>query len=62
MFIIKENFKKLEPDIKIWNKEVYGDVNKVGVEIEKKIQELDDESELGEEEKRRENRIISRVE
>jgi len=62
LFIIKENFKKLEPDIKIWNKEVYGDVNKVGVEIEKKIQELDDESELGEEEKRRENRIISRVE
>ena len=58
MFVLKKILKKLKLDLKKWNKEVFGNVNQEGDELQKKIQELDtrnDESvldEFGREERR----------
>jgi len=52
MYIFKEKLKKLNFDIESWNKEIFGNVNQLGEELQRKIQDLDvrdDEDELGEE-------------
>ena len=41
MFVFKEKLKKLKADLKVWNKEVFRNVLKVGVELQKRISELD---------------------
>jgi len=33
--------KKLKVDLKVWNKEVFGDVNLASEELQKRINELD---------------------
>jgi len=51
MFVFKEKLNKLKLDLRIWNKEVFGNVNQIGEELQKKMQELDardEESELDE--------------
>ena len=34
IFIFKETLKKLKADLKVWNKEVFGDVNQAGVGLQ----------------------------
>ena len=41
IYIFKEKLKKLKADLKVWNKEVFGDVNLVSEELQKRINELD---------------------
>jgi len=41
IFILKEKLKKLKVDLKVWNKEVFGDVNLAGKEVQKRIEVLD---------------------
>ena len=41
IFIFKEKLKKLKADLKVWNKEIFGDVNLASKEVQKKIDELD---------------------
>jgi len=41
LFVFKEKLKKLKADLKVWNKEVFRNVLKVGVELQKRISELD---------------------
>jgi len=41
LFIFKEKLKKLKVDLKVWNKEVFGDVNLVSKEVQKRIDVLD---------------------
>jgi len=51
MFIFKEKLKKLKANLKVWNKEVFGNVNRVDEGLHKRIFELDardDENELDE--------------
>jgi len=51
LFILKEKMEKLKLDLKIWNREVFGNVNQAGKILQKKIQELDardDEDDLDE--------------
>jgi len=45
LFVFKEKFKKLKADLKVWNKEVFGNILKVGVELQKRISELDERDE-----------------
>ena len=47
MFVFKEKLKKLKFDLKIWNKEVFGNVNQVGELLQKRIQELDECDDAG---------------
>jgi len=54
LFVLKGKLKKLNSDMKIWNREVFGNVNCAGEVLHKKIQELDnrdDESSLDESER-----------
>lgn len=47
----EEKLKRLKVDLKVWNKEVFGDVNLYEAEVNKKLQELDEKdnnSELSE--------------
>jgi len=39
--------KKLKSDLKIWNREVFGNVNQVGELLQKIIQELDECNDTG---------------
>ncbi|XP_068472346.1 uncharacterized protein [Phaseolus vulgaris] len=41
IFIFKEKLKKLKADLKVWNKEVFGDVNLASEELQKRINVLD---------------------
>jgi len=41
LFVLKENLKKLKLDMKIWNTEVFKNVNQAREILQKKIQELD---------------------
>ena len=50
-FVLKEKLKRLKLDLKIWNREVFGNVNQAGGNLQKKIQDLDprdDENDLDE--------------
>jgi len=37
IFVFKEKLKKLKVDLKIWNREVFGDIDQVREDIRKKI-------------------------
>jgi len=41
IFVFKEKLKKLKADLKVWNKEVFRDVNQASKEIQKRLDELD---------------------
>ena len=41
IYIFKEKLKKLKADLKVWNKEVFGDVNLASKEAQKRIEVLD---------------------
>ena len=41
IFIFKEKLKKLKADLKVWNKEVFGDINRISEELKKKINKFD---------------------
>ena len=41
IYIFKEKLKKLKVDLKVWNKEVFGDVSLAREELQKRINELD---------------------
>ena len=41
MYIFKEKLKKLKVDLKVWNKEIFGNVNQLGEGLQKRINELD---------------------
>jgi len=42
MVVLKEKMKRLKADIKVWNKEVFGNVNHEAEELNKKLQALDE--------------------
>jgi len=49
MYIFKEKLKKLKANLKVWTKEIFGNVNQLGDGLQKRISELDardDENEL----------------
>jgi len=56
----KEKLKKLKSDLKIWNREVFDNVNQVGEVLQKRIQELDECDDVGglDEEGRAERRSL----
>ena len=57
IYIFKEKLKKLKADLKVWNKEVFGDVNLAREELQKRINELDvRDDDRGLEESEREER------
>ena len=41
IFVFKEKLKKLNADLKVWNKEVFSDVNQTSKEIQQRLDELD---------------------
>ena len=41
IYVLKEKLKKLKTELKIWNKEVFGDVNLASEELQRRINELD---------------------
>ncbi|XP_068473127.1 uncharacterized protein [Phaseolus vulgaris] len=41
IFVLKEKLKKLKADLKVWNKEVFGDMNQTSKEIQQRLDELD---------------------
>ncbi|XP_068498435.1 uncharacterized protein [Phaseolus vulgaris] len=41
IFVFKEKLKKLKADLKVWNREVFGDVNQASKEFQKRLEELD---------------------
>jgi len=41
IFVFKEKLKRLKADLKVWNKEVFGDVNQTSKEIQQRLDELD---------------------
>ncbi|XP_068486295.1 uncharacterized protein [Phaseolus vulgaris] len=47
LFVFKEKLKKLKVDLKVWNKEVFGDVNQAWEILKNKIQELDVRDDVG---------------
>jgi len=60
IYVLKEKLKKLKADLKVWNKDTFGNLNQAGEDIQRHIQNLharDDESEL-DEERREERRIL----
>jgi len=57
IYIFKEKLKKLKVDLKVWNKEVFGDVNLASELLQKRINELDArDDERGLEESEREEK------
>ena len=62
MYVLKEKLKRLKFDIRSWNKSIFGDVNKQRVELEKRIQvldEKDDEGELSVEDKEERRQLLA---
>jgi len=60
IFIFKEKLKMLKAYLKVWNMDVFRDINKEGEDIQRRIQELDakdDESDL-EKDGREERRLL----
>ena len=56
-YVFKEKLKKLKTELKIWNKEVFGDVNLASEELQRRINELDTrDDDNGLEESEREER------
>jgi len=47
LFVFKEKLKKLKSDLKVWNREVFGDVKQAGEILKNKIQELDARDDVG---------------
>ena len=47
MYVLKEKLKRLKFDIRSWNKYVFGDVNKQTMELENRIQVLDEKDDEG---------------
>ena len=41
LFVFKEKLKKLKSDLKVWNRDVFGDVNLKGEILKKKIEDFD---------------------
>jgi len=41
LFVLKDKLKKLKSDLKIWNREIFENVNQAVKKLQKKIQELD---------------------
>ena len=41
IFVFKEKLKRLKADLKVWNKEIFGDVNQTSKEIQQRLDELD---------------------
>jgi len=60
IYIFKEKLKKLKADLKVWNKEVFGDVNFASEELQKRINKLDtlDDNRGLEESEREERRLL----
>ena len=57
IYVFKEKLKKLKAELKIWNKEVFGDVNLASEELQRRINELDTrDDDNGLEESEREER------
>jgi len=59
---LKEKLKRLKFEIRSWNKFVFGDVNKQILELEKRIQvldEKDDEGELSVEDKEQMRQLLA---
>ncbi|XP_068498561.1 uncharacterized protein [Phaseolus vulgaris] len=59
IYIFKENLKKLKANLKVWNRKVFGDVNKEGDGLLKRIRELDardDDFDLNEHEREEKKR------
>ncbi|XP_068504674.1 uncharacterized protein [Phaseolus vulgaris] len=57
IYVLKEKLKKLKIELKIWNKEVFGDVNLASEELQMRIDELDTrDDDNGLEESEREER------
>jgi len=60
--IFKEILKKLKADLKVWNREVFGDVNRISEGLQKRINELearDDESGLDESEREERKSLLA---
>ena len=45
--MFKQKLKKLKLDLKVWNREVFGDVNLTGEILKKKIEDLDARDDVG---------------
>ena len=41
IFVFKEKLKKLKANLKSWNIDIFGNVNQIGEDLQKKIHELD---------------------
>ena len=41
IFVFKEKLKKLKADLKVWNRDIFGDVNQASKEIQERLDELD---------------------
>ena len=62
--MFKEKLKKLKADLKVWNREVFGDVNQACKEIHKRLDELDthdDEDGLVESERDEKKSLFAKV-
>jgi len=46
IFVFKEKLKKLKAELKVWNKEVFDDVNQASKEVQKKIEVLDERDDV----------------
>lgn len=60
IFVFKEKLKRLKAYLKVWNRDIFGDINKEWGNIHRRIQELDarvDESNL-EEDGKEERRLL----
>jgi len=45
--VFKEKLKKLKSDLKVWNRDVFGDVNLKGEILKKKIEDFDARDDAG---------------
>ena len=64
IFVFKEKLKKLKADLKVWNKEVFGDVNQTSKEIQQRLDELDirdDEDGLDETEREERTSLFAKL-
>jgi len=64
MWVVKEKFKRLKHELKIWNKEVFGYTGKLKIDIIRRIGELDsldDESNLDEKSKVERIELLSQL-
>jgi len=60
----KKKLKKVKVDLKVWNKEVFGDVNQVGEGLLRRIRELDakdDDFDLNEQEREERRSLVAEL-